>query len=273
MTARLSVPLLIALLTTFGCAAPGPETAPPETGSDVVAKMIAAHGGLEKWRSAPTVSFQDTFSYAGEAPPRTSRVVVDQQARRAHLDFPETGARISWDGEKVWSEKWQAPVPPRFLALLSYYFLNLPWLAADPGVRLSEPGRGKRWDMPTEYITVKMTFEPGVGDTPDDYYLLFIDPESYQLRASEYTVTYADILPPGVEELKDVIVYEDFTTVNGLVVPARAPIYEEDQSLVGTFEWREVSFSEPFDESRMEMPAGAVVDTSSPSPPAETPES
>ena len=127
--------------------------------------MIEAHGGLEKWRSAPTVSFEDTLQ-PPEGPPLSSRVSVEQESRRAYLDFPEMGARIAWDGEKAWSENWQGPFPPRFFALLSYYFLNLPWLAADPGVNLDEPGTGSLWDDPTEYITVRMTFEPGVGDTP-----------------------------------------------------------------------------------------------------------
>ncbi len=50
--------------------------------------------------------------------------------------------------------------------------MNLPWLAADPGVNLNEPGTGRLWDDPIEYITVKMTYEQGMGDTPDDYYTL-----------------------------------------------------------------------------------------------------
>lgn len=273
MSARMQVSLLIAsLMLSWGCSTPSPESAAPLSGRDVAARMIEAHGGLGKWRSAPTVSFEDTFLRAGESSPRISRVIVEQGARRAHLDFPETGARISWDGEKAWSEKWESRMPPRFLALLSYYFLNLPWLTADPGVNLSEPGTGKLWDDPTEYITVKMTFAPGVGDTPDDYYLFYIHPHSYQLRASEFTVTYGDILPPGTDAIREVIVYEEFATVDGLVVPAKAAIYKEDRTLLGTYAWRQVSFNQPFDESRMAMPSGAVLDTSNPTRAAKVPE-
>ena len=171
---------------------------------------------------------------------------------------------MAWDGEKAWSENWQGPFPPRFFALLSYYFLNLPWLAADPGVNLSEPGTGKLWDDPTEYITVKMTFEPGVGDTPDDYYILYIDPDSYRLRAAELRVTYADILPPEVEAIEEIAVYDKFATVEGLVVPMKCSIHGKDRSPLASLEWRNWSFYRPFDASRMVMAAGAVVDTSSP---------
>ena len=53
MTARLLL-LSIALWTAFGCS----ETTP---GRQVVAHMTEAHGGLDKWRSAPSVSFQAAF--------------------------------------------------------------------------------------------------------------------------------------------------------------------------------------------------------------------
>ena len=272
MTTRLLVFLSLALITTFGCSTPSPQVDQLEPGREVVARMIEAHGGLEKWRSAPTVSFEAALLPPGADAPLVHRVTVEQGARRAYLDFPGMNAKISWDGEKAWSENWKGPFPPRFFALLSYYFMNLPWLAADPGVNLSEPGTGKLWDDPTEYITVKMTFDSGVGDTPDDYYILYIDPKNYRLRAAELTVTYADVLPPDVDVMTDIIVYEEFATVDGLTVPTKCSIYGKDHAPWASFpEVRDWSFSRPFDESRMVMPSDAVLDTSSPTRAAKTP--
>jgi hypothetical protein len=267
-----SLTFLCLVLLLSGCSSAGPEAMPPPAAADkeIVARMIEAHGGLAKWRASPTVSFTDSFTRAGEPSGEDSQVTVEQRTRRAYLDFPQAGAQIVWDGEKAWSQNWKAGPPPRFVALLSYYFLNLPWLAADPGVNLSAPGRGRLGDDPTEYLTVKMTFAPGVGDTPDDYYLLFIDPKTYRLRGSEFTVTYAALLPPDVKEIKEFIVFDDFTHVDGLLVPGTGVIYKEDGALAGTFRWREVSFSKPFDEARMQKPAGAVIDTSNATLPSET---
>ncbi|MFQ5777539.1 MAG: hypothetical protein ACE5IP_05985 [Terriglobia bacterium] len=271
MTSRVLVFLSMALLIMFGCSTPSPEVGPPKAGKEAVARMIETHGGLEKWRLAPTVSFEDALQPADAPSPMVSRVTVEQGARRAYLDFHEMGARISWDGEKAWGENWQGPYPPRFLALLSFYFANLPWLAADPGVNLSEPGTGRLWDDPTEYITVKMSFEAGVGDTPDDYYILYIDPNSYRLRAADLAVTYAGILPPDVKAITEIIVYDEFATVDGLTVPVRASVYGHDHSPRASFAWRDWSFRKPFDESRMVMPSNAVLDTSSPARAADTP--
>jgi hypothetical protein len=236
-----------------------------ESSREIIAAMISAHGGMEKWRSAPTVSFEDHFLPAGAQKPTVSQVTVEQGPRRTYLDYPETNARIAWDGKQAWSENWQVPIPPRFIALLNYYFLNLPWLTMDPGVNLGEPGKAKLWDDPTEYVTVKMTFGAGVGDTPDDYYILYIDPQSHRLKACEYVVTYASLLPPGVKASPPhILIYEEFASVEGLVVPVRYSTYEKNHTLYATCEVRNWSFKKPFDATRMTIPPGAVIDTSSP---------
>jgi hypothetical protein len=235
------------------------------TAAGVVDAMIAAHGGMAAWKDAPTVSFTDTWYTGGSTEGRTARVMVEQGPRRAVIDMAGSDARMAWDGTRAWSVNWTSPVPPRFLALLDYYFLNLPWLVKDPGVILGEPGTGTLWDDPTEYTTVRVTFEPGTGDTPDDYYVLYIDPGTRRLAACEYIVTYADLLPPGVEHTPPhILVYDEFETVDGLVVPTRFTIYLEDHTVYARCDVTDWSFSKPFDPSRLEMPAGGKVDSSRP---------
>lgn len=241
----------------------GPLTASEEAEA-IVDRMVAAHGGMERWASAPTVSFEDEFRSGEAAEGRRSRVVVEQGARRAYIDYPGTEMSMAWDGERAWSLNWEHSAPPRFLALLNYHFLNLPWLAKDPGVVLGEPGRGRIFDDPTEYVTIKITYEPGVGDTPDDYYELYIHPETHRLAACEYIVTYRELLPEGAESTPPhLLVYDEHTTVDGLLVPTHYTIYQ-DGAVYASCEIRDWSFSRPFDESRMTMPDDAVLDTSTP---------
>ena len=173
---------------------------------------------------------------------------------------------MAWDGEKAWSQNWPLPSPPRFIALLNYYFLNLPWMALDPGVELSDAGTAKLFDDPTEYKTVKMTFGEGVGDTPDDYYILYIHPETHRLHATEFVVTYESLLPEGVPSSPPtVLIYDKFAEVEGLVVPVHYAVYmKANQALFLTCSVEDFSFRQPFDTSRMEMPDGAVLDTSVP---------
>jgi hypothetical protein len=253
--------MIFALVISFY----NPANASPEAGSkEIIAATISAHGGMEKWKSAPTISFEDQFLQAGAPKPMSSHVTVEQGRRRAYLDFPESNARIAWDGKEAWSENWKAPIPPRFLALLNYYFLNLPWLTSDPGVHLGEPGKARLWDDPTEYITVKMTFGADVGDTPDDYYVLYIDPKTHRLKACEYIATYAAVVPPGTKPIPHILVYENFDTIDGLVVPTRYSIYDKNHKQIASCEIRNWSFQRPFDSSRMTKSATAVVDSSKP---------
>lgn len=247
-------------LTTVLVAAPAAHA---QTGAEICARMVEAHGGMDPWQAAATIRFQDQWTRPQESP--VGHTVVDADTRRATIDFPDADMSLAWDGERAWSTNWKMPMPPRFLALLNFYFVCLPWLTQDPGVILGDPGKAHLWDDPTEYITVRMTFGEGVGDTPDDYYLLYIDPVSHRLAGCEYIVTYAALLPEGVDHTPPhILLFTDWTTVNGLTVPTAYTIHNEDQSVYAACEIRDWSFDEPFDESRMTMPENAVVDTSSP---------
>ncbi len=268
------LPVCLVCVVAAGCAqpAPEPEVVPTEETSrrpvpDVVQKMVDAHGGLSKWRSAPTVSFEEALTLAGAEAPLVSRVMVEQGRRRIYTEYPEMDTRLAWDGEKVWSVNWQLPMPPRFMCSRNYYFVNLPWLAFDPGVNLEETGRSRILDDPTEYVQVRMTFDAGTGDTPDDYFNLLIHPETGLLKATRFIVTYAALLPEGVDSMPELLmVFDETTTVDGLVVPTHYTVYELDGKVYATSATRDWSFSLPFDEGRLEMPEGAVVDESTRTP-------
>ena len=231
----------------------------------LVQAMIEAHGGMQKWKNAPTVSFEDTWFAPGSEERSTSKVVVEQGARRAYLDYPADNASIAWDGTRAWSRNWERPAPPRFMALLSYYFANLPWLTMDPGVVVADPGTERLWEDPIEYVTIRMTFEAGVGDTPDDYYVLYLHPESHRLAACRYVVTYDALLPEGVESTPEkILVYDRLETVDGLLVPTTFTVYEVDHTPYYSCEIGNWSFRQKFDVSRMEMSEDAKLDTSKP---------
>ena len=260
MRALLAPSLLFALLAT----APPPAQACP-TAELLIDHMVRAHGGLEAWRAAPTVRFTDEFRQGDSETGSPSVVTVEQGARRAYIDFPGTEMSMAWDGERAWSENWEHPAPPRFYALLNYHFANLPWLVHDPGVVLSEFGPGTLPGDPTEYLTVKITYETGTGDTPNDYYRLYVHPETHLLKATEYTVTYKALLPEGVEAMPpNRLVYDEFETVGGLVVPEHYTIYNTAGEVYFRCAFRDWSFARAFDESRMTPSEAAVIDTSTP---------
>jgi hypothetical protein len=226
----------------------------------LVDAMIAAHGGYERWAAAPSVSFVDEWSDG-----QGFRTTVEQGRRRAYLEADGGAVRVAWDGAECRSVGWpeQGP-PPRFLALLNWYFLNLPWIVRDPGVRL-EPGMGTLHDDATEYLTLRLTYDEGVGDTPRDWYELYIHPRTRRLAACRYVVTYRALLPEGVAATPPhVLRYDEWATVDGLVVPTRFTIREEDGAVYASCTISEWSFRKPFDETRLNLGPAAVVDRSTP---------
>jgi hypothetical protein len=241
------------------------EAAPVDADAPaIVVAMIEAHGGMAAWRSATSVSFEDEFMTPDSAAVK-SRVMVDQDRRRVYIDFPGTDQSMAWDGRRAWSMNWQQPYPPRFLALLNYYFTNLPWLTLDPGVRLSVAGKDSLWIDKTEYHIVNMSFAPGTGDTPRDTYRLYIDPASKRLRACAYTITYRALVPDSVDAMpENILVYDEFTKADGLLVPASYTIYSSLHQPLAMCRIRDWAFNRPFDEKRMAMPDSAVIDETVP---------
>lgn len=231
----------------------------------VVGRMVSAHGGIEKWSKAPSVYFEDDFIVAVNPQPFRAQVTVEQGQRRAYVDYPDMNASICWDGEQAWSVNWKVPTPPRFLYGLNYYFLNLPWLTNDPGVIVGNVDKGTLFDDPTEYVTVLMSFEAGTGDTPDDYYALYIDPKTLLLKGCRYVVTYTSLLDEGKSSTEEhILIFDAYETVDGLVVPTHYTIYDTNHGEYASCTITNWSFSKEFDEARMTMPDSAVVDTSKP---------
>jgi hypothetical protein len=262
--------LVIALPLSAEEETTGPRYSSPEARS-LIERMISAHGGMEAWRAAPTVSFTRKATFAANpAHPWILEEIIEQNSRRLYQTWPVDEAQLVYDGEEVWTVNWVRPYPPRFVAQIGFYFLNLPWITQDPGVILDGPDRGSHPASELEYLTVAMSFEPGTGDTPRDRYVLYIDPESYLLRAIEYHVSYgalldASYLPPAVKTIGPFFhVNHDFEVVDGLQVPVRYNVYEENGSRSISGEVHSWSFSRPFDLTKLQRPAQAVTDESNP---------
>ncbi|HXI11611.1 MAG TPA: hypothetical protein VNM92_03065 [Thermoanaerobaculia bacterium] len=250
-------PLIAAaiLLTAVAATAAQPDD---KNARELTDRMIAAHGGLERWNKAPTVAFRKLSGPAGKE--KETIVVVEQGRRRTYLDWPAEKSQLVSDGTRVWSTNWKQPAPPSFMANLDYYFLGLPWFTRDPGVRLAMGGTGKLPGGTTDHAKVRMSFDAGVGDS-SDVYTLYIDQKTNLLRGVEYIVTH-----PGVVGSKSFIgpffrIYEEYRNIEGLTVATKALSVDAKGEGRGTNEYRDVSFRRPFDETRMKMPAGAIIDT------------
>ncbi|MEZ4473864.1 MAG: hypothetical protein R3F60_24355 [bacterium] len=235
----------------------------------VVLRAIEAHGGLEAWFGGRALAFDYAYRPTGDKPARVSYQVVDLLASRAYHELAEPVAgRFAWDGQRAWSTFDPKAAAPRFWALTPYYFLALPFVLGDPGVRLAvvddDPAAA---GLPPADV-IKVTYETGTGDAPDDYYVCYFSKEDGHLLATRYVVSYKAFHQGtgkvhGPEKL---VVYGDLQRVGPVKLALRHETYAFEGGrrgeLVTISTVTRAQHGVTFDETRLDMPAGAHLDTS-----------
>ena len=227
-------------------------------------RCLEAHGGLTKWRSYAGVEYDLTWKSAkGE---KKDHQLFDLHNRTGLITSEKY--TLGSDGHEVWIKPGLDALggtPPRFYFGTPFYFFGLPFVLADPGAK--QESLGKKMFQDQEYDAVKVTFGKGAGDTPDDYYVLYLNPKTAQLKLAYYIVTFP-MMRKGrpVEQLEPhAIVFQDWQKVDGLLVPQEAPFYKwtgdniEGEPL-GQLTFSQVRFlKEAPDAAKFQKPADAIV--------------
>jgi len=287
------VALALPGLTLWGCDAPevdreqvDPGAVPPtqvrqmvseararleaSEGGRLVLRAIEAHGGLDAWYQAPTSSYTWEYANVGADLRFKSFLVADNRTREVYHDLLLTGsfedpdpvdARFAWDGNEAWIHPPDIQQPnPRFWGISGYYFQQIPFVLADPGVNYDllpdEELDG------TTYQMVRTYFERGVGESPGDSYTLYVHPETGLVDAIRYTVSYGRDVPPGADLPETLFYYDDPVTVDGLTTATAFRGYEfTGEGTRGALRNEaftdSISFRRPFDRSRLEAPEDA----------------
>jgi hypothetical protein len=245
-------------------------------GGELVLRAIDAHGGLEAWYRAPTSSYTWEYANTGADVRFESFMVVDNQTRRAYHDLLTVGAyddaqpvdaRFAWDGERAWIHPDTLQQPnPHFWALSGYYFEQIPFVLADPGLtyeRLPDDTLDG-----TTYHMVTVGYEDDVGYSSGDTYTLYVHPETDRVDAIRYTVSYGRDVPPDADLTETLFTYEDYVTVHGLTVPTHFEGFNYVDGERGDFKNEahadSISFRRSFDASRLDPPEGARIVTPPP---------
>jgi hypothetical protein len=104
----------------------------------------------------------------GSKPPLNDHHIVDLYARRSLIKGDDYA--VGFDG----NEAWIAPSPDklgrpaRFYCLGPFYLFSVPFVFADNGAR--QESLGKKSFHGKEYDVARITFDEGVGDSPEDEY-------------------------------------------------------------------------------------------------------
>jgi len=187
------------------------ENFPKELG-----KVFQAHGGINAWRKAQVLSFNK-----GEEVHTT-----DLKSRKIVVNHPKYS--LGFDGKVIWlseDEKGVFKGNPEFYYNLYFYFYAMPFVLADDGI-IYEKVNAISFEG-TDFPGYKISYEANVGTSPDDNYIVYYNPKSYQMEWLAYTVTFNSKEP---SENYNLIKYNKWENVNGLVLPKEITWYKKDDA-------------------------------------------
>jgi hypothetical protein len=192
------------------------ENAPERIYPKDITAVFDAHGGINTWNNMRNLCFtlekeQGNETHTTDLKSRKSRIETDKFT-------------LGFDGEKVWlaqDSTYYQPSRARFYHNLMFYFYAMPFVLGDDGITYTK-------EKPlvfngTSYPGTRISFGAGVGDAPDDEYILYRDADTNQMAWLAYTVTY------GKNEKSDrfsFIKYDQWEDVNGVLLPKTLQWYK-----------------------------------------------
>lgn len=182
-------------------------------------KVLEAHGGYETWAK------QQTMTYTLAA--KKEKHQIELPTRKVRLEGEKW--TIGYDGDAVWIQQDSTHFggSARFYHNLYFYFIAMPFVLADPGIVYEEiPAISFEG---VDYPGIKVSYQADVGDSPDDNYILYYHPETFQMEWLAYTVTYRSKEPSDNFRL---IRYADWKAVNGLVLPHKLTWFKYEEGKV-----------------------------------------
>ena len=243
----LGISILLVLLVT-SCGRPAAEHSSDQHPEELK-KIFEAHGGYGQWQKMDKLSYSISDD---------EKHLISLKDRRARIDSDK--GSMGFDGQKVWISPDSADLRnPHMYYNLYFYFFAMPFVLGDPGINYEQVApkefKGKLFNG------LKISYDGGVGNSPEDNYIVYYDPETYQMEWLMYTFTYTS------QESNDdyrLIKYDRWGTYNGIKLPVSLQWYTFAEDEVGDVR-KEMKFervilaSTPPDESEFEVPEGGKI--------------
>lgn len=189
----------------------------------VVWNAMEVHGGLYRWYANGPVAFHFDYQPLNGSTRRNTYQVINTWNNTArHFAVNDSTAQFGWDGEHTWTNTTDTTIFPfdkKFWAITPYYFMAQPFVLDGEGVQLELLSdieyKGENHDV------VKVTFEDGTGDAPDDYYILYFNKASHKLKVIRYIVSYPEYFEGGGHSPEKFMELYGEQTIDGITLPER----------------------------------------------------
>ncbi|SDD55978.1 hypothetical protein SAMN05421636_10134 [Pricia antarctica] len=193
----------------------------------IVWEAMEASGGLSKWFANGPISFHFDYEPLDGGEPRNTKQVVDTWRNRArHFSTVDSTQQFGWDGEAAWVKAKDSSVfnyNTRFWSLTPYFFTGQPFVLEGKGTQLELLDQVTFKD--NLYNAVKITYDSGTGDAPDDYYVLYFNTRSRKLEVIRYIVSYPGYFEKGKHLPEKFMELLGEQTVEGITFPENYKTY------------------------------------------------
>ena len=194
-----------------------------KTYPESISKIFEAHGGIDVWNTMETLVFEMEMAEGKEI------TTTNLKSRKSLIETDKF--KIGFDGKNVWlkQDTLEYKGNAKFYYNLMSYFYAMPFILGDDGIIYENVDplvfEGK------EYPGIKISYNTGVGESPEDEYVLYYDSETNKMTWLSYTVTYF-----SKEKSKEFrfIKYSNWQTIEGLLLPETLTWYNYENNLPTT---------------------------------------
>jgi len=227
---------------------------------------MEAHGGLQQWYNNGALSFRFNYRPLDGSTPRDSYQTIDTWSNRAkHTSVTDSTAHFGWNGKTAWVQAKDSTAfayDTKFWALTPIYFLGQPFILDGKGVNLELLSQKMYKEKNND--VVKVTFDAGTGDAPDDYYILYFDSQTHRLSVIRYIVSYPGYFKKGEHLPEKFMDLGDYQTVNGITFATRYKTHwlAENEQLgeyITKIDVSDIAFVKNLSEDFFDAPDGAKI--------------
>jgi len=206
------------------------QNSPPSM-HDILQATKARHG-IEHWNQQDSLQADVVVDFGGKRMV-DGTFTFEAHGPKARYDKAD-GTVIVFDGETAWTTGEGEPDPmARFHVLTWPWFLLAPFKMDGDGIKLSD--MKNQTIQGKEYISILQEFKDGTGDSPDDWYRLFIAPGENKLRAMSYIVTYTKSKEEA-NKSPSIVFYRGHSDIQGAQIPSEMEFWylnEDKETLKG----------------------------------------
>ena len=181
-----------------------------------LSKVFEKHGSMNVWQKMKLLSFNKGAEVH----------TADLHSRKTVINAPNYS--LGFNGKETWLSQEDSTSfkgNKDFYYNLYFYFYAMPFVLADDGITYEKVAAITFEGV--NYPGYKIAYASDKGTSPEDNYMVYYHPETYQMEWLAYTVTF------GSKKANDnyhLIKYHLWETVNGVVLPKEIIWYDKDKN-------------------------------------------